>query len=190
MKKLNSLEIEELRELYLNGWSFNKLANKYNISKTTISFHINKWGISRYTVTVLTEELKDLIQQDYNQGMSIVNICKKYNIAKYRLNFIQKTEHQKLTNYEILKNRRYKIKSFLVNYKGGKCCVCGYDKYIGALDFHHINPNTKDFNISANTSYQNLEILKKEVDKCILVCSNCHREIHAGLIDTKTINNI
>lgn len=35
-----------------------------------------------------------------------------------------------------------------VQYKGGKCCVCGYNKYLGALEFHHLNPNEKDFGIS------------------------------------------
>jgi len=65
-----------------------------------------------------------------------------------------------------------------VLYKGGKCEICGYNKCLGALDFHHLNPNEKDFSISDSSKYHNLEEMKKEVDKCILVCANCHREIH------------
>lgn len=53
-------------------------------------------------------------------------------------------------------------------------------KYIGALEFHHLNPNKKDFGISGGT--KSFETLRPEVDKCILVCSNCHREIHANVI--------
>lgn len=72
--------------------------------------------------------------------------------------------------------RKNKIK--LVEYKGGKCEICGYDKCIDALEFHHLNPKEKSFGLSCGES-KSLEKLKKEADKCILVCSNCHREIHA-----------
>ena len=73
---------------------------------------------------------------------------------------------------------RHKTKEELVKYKGGKCEICEYDKCIGALDFHHLDPSKKDFAISNSNIYKNLDKLKEEVDKCILVCANCHREIH------------
>ena len=66
----------------------------------------------------------------------------------------------------------------MVKYKGGKCEICGYDKCIDALEFHHVNQETKSFGIS-NGNIRSLKELKKEADKCILVCSNCHKEIHA-----------
>lgn len=75
---------------------------------------------------------------------------------------------------------RVNIKQRLVDYKGGKCQICGYNRCINALEFHHVNPEEKDFTISGGT--KSFDTLKPEIDKCILVCSNCHREIHAGLI--------
>ena len=72
--------------------------------------------------------------------------------------------------------RRNKIR--LVEYKGGKCERCGYNKCIDALEFHHLDPNEKDFGLSCGDT-RSLEKLKAEVDKCIMVCANCHREIHA-----------
>lgn len=58
------------------------------------------------------------------------------------------------------------------------CKKCGYNKFIGSLDFHHIEPEHKDFIISHSfTSFNNLH--KKELDKCILLCSNCHRIEHS-----------
>jgi hypothetical protein len=71
--------------------------------------------------------------------------------------------------------RRNKIR--LVEYKGGKCEICGYDKCIDALEFHHLDPNEKEFGIAGDT--RSLEKLKKEADKCVLICANCHRELHA-----------
>ena len=74
----------------------------------------------------------------------------------------------------ILKKQKYKMK--MVEYKGGKCEICGYDKNISALDFHHIDPSTKKFTLS--DTHHSWEETKEELDKCILVCANCHREIH------------
>jgi hypothetical protein len=72
------------------------------------------------------------------------------------------------------------VKALAVEYKGGKCAICGYDKCNDALDFHHIDPTQKEYNISSVKS-KNIEALKKELDKCVLLCSNCHREVHAGV---------
>jgi hypothetical protein len=74
-----------------------------------------------------------------------------------------------------------KIKA--IEYKGGKCEMCGYNKCVAALEFHHLDPNTKEFEIGNNTFSWNRN--KQELDKCILVCANCHREIehcNAGFI--------
>ena len=71
-----------------------------------------------------------------------------------------------------------KVKEELIAYKGGKCEICGYNKCIAALEFHHINPEEKDFAISNSNIYKNIEALKQEIDKCMLVCANCHRELH------------
>ena len=76
-------------------------------------------------------------------------------------------------------NNRRKRKLNLIEVAGGQCCLCGYHKLPDALEFHHLDPDTKDYTIS-NTSYA-LETDLKEIKKCILVCANCHREIHKGL---------
>ena len=68
---------------------------------------------------------------------------------------------------------------------GGKCVRCGYDAYTGALEFHHIDPNQKDFTISNDRA--KLEESIEESKKCVLLCANCHREIHAGLFDISEV---
>ncbi len=69
-----------------------------------------------------------------------------------------------------------------IEYKGGKCQVCGYDKYQGALDLHHLNPKEKEFGIGAKGYTRSWEKVKTELDKCVLVCANCHREVEAGIV--------
>lgn len=77
-------------------------------------------------------------------------------------------------------NRWIERKNKAIEYKGGKCQRCSYDKFYGALEFHHINPNEKDFDWGKlrKTSWDKIT---KELDKCVLLCSNCHREVHNEL---------
>jgi 5-methylcytosine-specific restriction endonuclease McrA len=78
-----------------------------------------------------------------------------------------------------------KLKQQMVDYKGGCCQKCGYNKYIGALEFHHINPEEKDFNPSSLKKYTMDTRITEELDKCILLCSNCHRETHHEINEKK-----
>ena len=74
--------------------------------------------------------------------------------------------------------RSIAFKEKCVEYKGGKCELCGYNKYIGALEFHHKDPTKKDLQISKVRGRSFNDKIKKELDKCQILCSNCHREIH------------
>ena len=78
--------------------------------------------------------------------------------------------------------RRRKLKQMAVQLLGGKCQICGYNRYIGALDFHHLDESTKEFSLSVRGLTRSWEKIKQEISKCILVCANCHREIHGGLL--------
>lgn len=82
--------------------------------------------------------------------------------------------------YERLKNFRASVKKQSVDYKGGKCERCGYNKCIKALEFHHLDPTKKDFRISSVS--KSFKSIIYELDKCILVCANCHREIHDSVL--------
>lgn len=66
------------------------------------------------------------------------------------------------------------------DYLGGKCQSCGYNESLAALEFHHLNPKLKDRVVCSNI--RSFESLKEELDKCILLCANCHRRAHAGEI--------
>lgn len=78
-------------------------------------------------------------------------------------------------------SRRKKLKEMVVKYKGNKCCICGYNKYLGSFDLHHKEDSKKEFGLSARGLTRSWQKIKSETDKCILVCANCHREIHGGI---------
>lgn len=88
---------------------------------------------------------------------------------------------------EAVQKRREKLKVMAVAYKGGKCQCCGYNKCTEALEFHHIDPEQKDFGIAAKGYTRAWGKNKQELAKCILVCSNCHREIHNNITKCPTV---
>ena len=81
-------------------------------------------------------------------------------------------------NKAAVAKRRRKVRLMAIEYGGGKCQICGYKKCNRALSFHHKDPNQKDFGLSTSSITRSWEKTKAELDKCILVCANCHMEIH------------
>lgn len=76
---------------------------------------------------------------------------------------------------------RRSLKERAVSYMGGKCVICGYHKYNGVLQFHHLRD--KDFSLGQKGVTRSWQSVKKELSKCVLVCTNCHIEIHNNIID-------
>lgn len=78
--------------------------------------------------------------------------------------------------------RRRKLKTLAIEYKGGKCQVCGYKKCVAALELHHIHQSDKKFGISHKGYTRSWEKVRLEIDKCALLCANCHREVESGIL--------
>lgn len=102
-------------------------------------------------------------------------ICKKHGLTSFSEGVRPRCRKCAV---ESVQKRRLKVKQMAINYKGGKCQKCNYDKCNAALDFHHLDPNEKDFGIGEKGYTRSWEKIKIELDKCILLCANCHREIH------------
>jgi hypothetical protein len=77
--------------------------------------------------------------------------------------------------------RRRRVKEILVAESGGRCAICGYDSYVGALAFHHLDPSQKGFGLSLRGLTRGIAQLREEAKKCVLLCHNCHAEVEAGL---------
>lgn len=82
---------------------------------------------------------------------------------------------------EAVTRRLREVKQILVDDFGGACVVCGYDRAIGNLCFHHVDPRQKSFGITMSHG-RSLAAYREEARKCLLMCANCHGEIEAGLI--------
>jgi hypothetical protein len=99
----------------------------------------------------------------------------------FTYNRIHKGHHKTQCNSCSSNTKKKLMKQKIIDYLGGKCVNCGYNKCNQALDIHHKNPNEKNYDVASNY-HKTWENLVKEIDKCILLCFNCHRELHANLI--------
>jgi hypothetical protein len=79
-----------------------------------------------------------------------------------------------------VQKRRKVVRQKALAHKGNKCELCGYDRCPEALEFHHPFDDTKEFGVSSRGYTRSWEKVREEIDKCVLLCANCHREVHAG----------
>lgn len=93
-----------------------------------------------------------------------------------------------MSSQDVIEYRRRR-KKLLIKICGDKCNLCGYSRSISALEFHHIDPSLKEYGIAKNGTCHNLQKDLQEVKKTILVCANCHREIHEELYSQEELYN-
>ena len=112
----------------------------------------------------------------------MIKTCKKHGETDFRRTSKVAEKYQcRKCNAEAVQRRRIKLKYLSVEYKGGCCEKCGYKKCVEALEFHHKDPTEKDFGIAADGKTRSFDKIKVELDKCLLLCANCHREEHVRL---------
>lgn len=163
------MERESLENAVERGLSTYKIATEFNTSQTNVRHWLNK-----YT-------LKTDISKQRNGGSCIV--CAKTligNQSKFCSKSCKMKEHYASSDeyssriYAAQKKRKKEKKTNLVEQLGGKCSICGYGKNSSSLVFHHLS----DKHFILSSADKPLSVMKKEADKCILVCHNCHESIH------------
>lgn len=116
----------------------------------------------------------------------IAKICSKCKLEKDLSEFYNKRDNSGTSRYckkcaiEQVFTRQRNFKIQCINYLGDKCEICDYSKCADALEFHHINPSEKEFCVSKAKCTTFSDKIKSELDKCQLLCANCHRETHSN----------
>ena len=148
-------EIEFLKENYNKKIPLEEISKKLNRSRKSVQRKAQEMSLSRKWMRFNKPKSK--------QQKSVID--RRYY------------EKNKKQIYQRKMIRRKRLKEEVVNILGGKCKICSYNKCLAALEFHHTKGNKED-NIQGYIHKESRQKLLKEVNKCILLCANCHREAH------------
>ncbi len=164
-----------LERLVSEGRTVRGMADTLGVSPSTIRHWLRQHDLqtarqARYAATVVLE----------HRPVRLVRTCPRHGKTVFaRIG----TGHYRCRRCraERVTERRRRMKLILVAEAGGRCRICGYDRYAGALQFHHPDPAVKRFAISLRGVTRALDVLRAEARKCVLLCGNCHAEVEAGL---------
>jgi transposase len=161
-----------LEALAAEGLSTAEIGRRLERSKTTVRHWLKEYGIrtvwaSRKTASEAGIRSLELVCDRHGATMFFRRPDGGYRCLRCRAEAVSK--------------RRRAMKRILVEEAGGRCSVCGYDRCVAALEFHHLDPSEKRFALSHRGVARSLAKARAEASKCVLVCSNCHAEIEAGM---------
>ena len=163
-----------LKELVVKGMSQRQMAKQLNVSQTKVKYWLDKHNLKTNNA-----------RKELPTGMSWCRLCSQSlpveAFAKRKSGYPQ--AYCKCCDRKRNRESARKLKQLAVQYKGDKCIKCGYDKCLSALEFHHRDPSQKDFSISKVKWGGLTDEVKQELDKCDLLCANCHRETHELMLN-------
>lgn len=170
------LRREQLEPLVEAGMTLAQIAAKLDSTKTTVSY----WA-ARHGLVLRSRADSERIRQARTDGQEAVTLeCGLHGRTEFKV--LRKSGARcKRCAAEAVVRRRRKVKRLLVAEAGGCCAICGYDRYPGALHFHHLDPAKKAFAISLGGVTRGIDAAREEMKKCILLCSNCHAEVEGGV---------
>jgi hypothetical protein len=114
--------------------------------------------------------------------------CRKHGLVPHKFLSNGVGRRRKRICVPCLRERQWTVrrtrKLRLITLAGGQCVLCGYDRWPCSLDFHHIDPETKVERISHLCQRRDFDFVRREAEKCVLLCRNCHGEFETGCDDT------
>jgi transposase len=169
---------KRLRQLVEKGASIRKAADELAVSYSTIRHWLKRLGLETRSAGRRREQ-----KEARASGLlGIHRICPKHG----KTLFVSRPDggfRCGKCRISAVVDWRRRLKRRLAERAGGACEICGYDRYHGALQFHHVDAELKEFEISRYVSTRSWVELCTEADKCALLCANCHAEVEAEMVE-------
>ena len=162
-----------LEALAREGATLREIGLALDRSIATVRYWLKRWEIPRSDARVRRIDPATAPRE-------AMRSCPRHGRAVYRLD-ARGTYRCVLCAQERVADRRRRIKQILVEEAGGRCAACGYDRLPAALHFHHLDPSTKEFGLSARGLSRGLDRARDEARKCVLLCGNCHAALEGGV---------
>jgi transposase-like protein len=162
---------EQVEPLVQDGRSIREIAAELDLSATAVRHWLAKYELttqpSRYA---RSSRVTAIVRECSQHGWT--TFVRTGTAGRYRCG---------RCNTAAVTARRRRVKELLVAEFGGACRLCGFASYAGALQFHHVDPAAKRFQLGGRGLTRSLKILREEAKKCVLLCANCHAMVEAGV---------
>jgi transcriptional regulator with XRE-family HTH domain len=164
---------DALEELAASGVTLKEIAGALDRSISTVRYWLTKWDIQRPRRRVRADPA--------TAPPVIEDKCRRHGLTRFGLEG-RGYYRCLLCRQERVSAWRRRVKRTLVEEAGGKCQACGYNRCAAALQFHHLNPMEKVFNLSHDSVARSIARARAEAAKCLLLCANCHAEVEVGYL--------
>jgi transposase len=165
------IEREVLEELVAEGLSIRRMADRLDLSYTTVRHWLRRYGLE-------TRSAKRLQTADIDGREPLLH-CSEHGFVPHVRGGDGFLRCRRCRSAAVVR-RRARVREILIAEAGGRCAACGYDGHHAALQFHHVDPSTKAFTLRDGDT-RSLARMREEASKCVLLCANCHAEVEAGL---------
>jgi transposase len=169
------IERDRLEALIAEGATIRAMAEQLGVSYTTVRHWMRRFGLT----TPRGRRLAETAPARASGAETTEAHCPEHGLTT----FVRRGPDGfrcRLCRTSAVQRRRRDIKRILVAEAGGKCLLCGYDRSLSGLHFHHVDPAAKSFALSRQGVTRSLDAARAEARKCVLLCSNCHAEVEAG----------
>jgi transposase/DNA-directed RNA polymerase subunit RPC12/RpoP len=167
---------EHLAALVAEGMSIRTIAGQLGLSTATVRHWLRFYALE----TNATVRRRQARAGRANGQLHIERDCATHGNTRFTLDR-DRVYRCMRCRAEAVSRRRRLVREMLVREAGGRCVMCGHDEYVGALQFHHVDPSAKRFGLSSRGITRSLEALRAEASKCVLLCANCHAAVEAGV---------
>ncbi len=175
---------DDLEALVVAGGSIAEIAEALACSKATVRHWLVRYGLK--TQNSRGRRPSGEAKAAKQAGLATVTMqCTLHGETDFCLDGRGHYRCKRCRSAAVARRRR-KVKAILVHEAGGACCICGYDRNMRALHFHHVDPSRKRHAMNAKGVAIALEKLRVEAQKCVLLCSNCHAEVEDGTVSIPT----
>jgi transposase len=171
---------DQLERLVASGASIAEIADTTDRSKATVRHWLARYELR--TANGVGRRPRPEAAAARRDGLRELDLaCPRHGTTTHRIDSRGYYRCRRCRSEAVVRRRR-RVKQILIAEFGGRCALCGYNRSPGSLEFHHLDPSTKRFAISSKGVARNLEELRAEASKCVLLCATCHAEVEHGTV--------
>lgn len=173
-KRIDRATLEDLVE---RETTVARIAEALGTSAQTVNREIARLGLPRPI-----DIRREVVDRALREGVTtLTRKCRRHGETDFAIVGSERRLRCKRCRSEAVARRRRRVKEQLVAEAGGRCELCGFDGCLPALEFHHRDPSKKAFGIAMRGITRSIDAVREEAAKCVLLCSNCHAAVEAGL---------